>query len=296
MIVPILLTAGILGGVYYFGQAPAVPRPENEPKPLPMPIPTSQIPPELQRRMQNAFVQLPPGLQAQLPQTQWADPNLWAQAAQILNQAQPGSPQSPELMAIANALRALPIPQPVPPPSPFPPTPIGPIPVPPQLQTQLNQVLAGLPPPFNQAIPSFPFPGQPSTGPLAPSIDPNALILLAQQVEAALPGRNEPAQLRAIAAQLSQSAAPAAPMGVALPAGGVNIGPAAANAASVYEEIIRRQGGTVSPNMSQVLSYLQQYGGTPPVAGVPAYYAPNYAPNDQMGAYPWWRRKGRLFR
>jgi hypothetical protein len=244
MIVPALITAGILGGIYFLAprEGTAI-RTEDKPTRV---IPQDEIPTQLQMRMQNAFVQLPPQLQQQLPTSAWGNPALWTQAAAVLNQLQPGSPQSPELLAIANALRALPVPQPIPQPTPpGPPLGTGPIPVPPALQTQLNQVLTALPPPFNAALPSFPFPGQPSTGPLAPSIDPAQLIALAQQIEAALPGRTEPAQLRAIAAQLASSRpvmgfAAVGPNGAALgelrTLGGVL--PVAQEAAQTYRDIL----------------------------------------------------------
>lgn len=202
-LIPALITVGILGGIYLW--APREATPISGGSAPPAVIPPEQIPTQLSQRMQSAFVQLPPQLQQQLPPAAWGDPNLWAQAAQVLNTLQPGSPQSPELLAISNALRQLGVPQPIPIPQP------GPIPLPPALGAQLQQVLNGLPPPFNQ-VPGMqvPFPPREPGSPLPPiTVDPASILLLAQQIEAAIPGRNEPAQLRAIAAQLASTRAPA---------------------------------------------------------------------------------------
>lgn len=216
---PVLVSAAILGGMYAFGRDTG--RPADQEKPHVDVLPQDQIPQDLQRRMQTFFDQLAQLGQGGRPPPftmapgNYGNPVAWEQLAALLNQAIPGNPQSPEALAIANALRALGATGPgnLGPMPPIPSLPSGPVPIPPALQTQLNQVLSGLPPPFNTAIPSFPFPGPPTTGPLAPSIDPNALTLLASQVEAALgAGRPEPAQLRAIAAQLVPVRTPMAVM------------------------------------------------------------------------------------
>jgi len=197
MFIPVLLTAGILGTVYYFGRAPTG---RTEPKPDTV-IPREEIPTTLQMRMERALIAVPQPYQNVIPPNLWGDPAAWTGLAQTLNTAFPGNPQSPELNAIAIALRSLSFPAPAP---------LGPVPIPPlvgdQLQSVLNGLLAQTP-----ALPAnvFPFPTTNSMPPrvvLGNMVDPNTLTTLAQQIEMFLPGRAEPGQLRAIAAQLRMPA------------------------------------------------------------------------------------------
>lgn len=264
MIIPLLITGSILGGLYFL--APRVDAPRTEDRPTRV-IPTSEISPDLQRRMVTSFVALPPNLQQQFPPPMWGDPNGWIQLAQTIDPGVlstiPRPPMMPtpqeqlaeQLAQIGQLLQGLPMP-PVPGPAP------GPVPLPPGLGTQAatiaNQLAAEIRTRFPALADRLP------TTPGA-AVDPFDLDLAAAYVEVFL-GLNRPEApvLRTIAADLRQSAPRArAPMTMG------PMGPARSN----YEQIILNQGGTVTPGLSQALAFLQQYGGAPPVSGIPSRVA-----------------------
>lgn len=288
MIIPALITAGILGGVYYFGREPeSIPRPPDVLKPTPE-IPTNQIPTQLQTRMGILNSQLPTNLQ--IPPAQWGNPAAWTNLYTTLTSGGPLLPQAPappptaapEILAILNALNALPRPQPTP--LPFPPTPSGPVPIPPQLEAELRSVISALPPPFNTAFPIPP----PSLPLQTPVIDPAQLILLATQIEVAL-GQAHPGarNLRSIAARLGGApTAGTAPM----PPMGPMMGPVMGPAPTGLPGELRTLGGIlpVAQDAAQtyrdILALRDQFSGVP---GAPYPY-------DAMGAYAR-RRYRRVF-
>jgi hypothetical protein len=283
MIIPLLITAGVLGGMYYFGQAPAAAAPAAPTPPTPMPpptpappVPAGQIPTDLQRRMQTVLMGLPPELQNAIPPGSYGDPNAWAQIAQnLLMTYPPASPQAtqqaPELLAIAAALQGLQglqVPGGLPgglqipgqPPMGLPPIPPGPNPVTlsPQLEAELRSVLMSLPPQYANALPLPP----PQPGVMA-NIDPSTIILLSTEVEQAgrALGMSYPqaAQLRSIAARAG--GAPVAAGATARTSMNFVPGPVPGPATATASDV------------QQMLDFLARFNALPPVSGLPARIA-----------------------
>lgn len=207
MLIPVLLTLGIAGATYAFGRVDTT-RTEEPPTRV---IPNDQIPTPLRDQMQRAITGLPPNLQGALPPTQWGDPSAWIRLAQQAPQ------NAPELNAIANALRLIPLPTPTPTPTPIPnfipgpPVPLDQVPA--DLRAQLQAIVLALPAPYQNAIPGL----NPNLPPplVPPTVDPAALVTLANTIQAAIPTNPAPPQLRAIAQRLSpqtQQAQARAPM------------------------------------------------------------------------------------
>lgn len=264
MLIPILLTAAIAGATFVFGQVPVPARDERETTV----IPNDRIPQPLRDQMQRAITGLPPNLQGQLPPTQWGDPSAWLRLAQQAPQ------NAPELNAIANALRAIPLPTPVPTPTPpipnfipGPPVPLDQVPA--DVRAQLQTVLASLPASFQNAIPGL----NPNLPPplVPPTVDPNALLVLANTIATQIPTSPAPPQLRMIAQRLSpqpastQARAPANMTTFAAPAA-PDLGALGASIPG-YDEARRQYEG--------IRSLLQQYGG---MSGAPARVGQNALP------------------